>query len=258
MVKVRNLIFLLSIFFLSSCGGDWLPISLDENLGYQSSQQVEENGFFKIVDESEYPEAYSSLNKLKDKILASGQLKHRDDFRWELKIIEDDSVLNAFCLPGGYIYVFTGLIKYLPNESALAGVLGHEMAHADMRHGTKQMVKNMGIGLILQFIFGVDNSSLLNIGANLLSLSFSRSDEKEADLKSVNYLYATDYDARGVATFFEKLKKENKDPELIEFISTHPNPDNRIEEILKEWKRLGAKKGEKYTNEYQILKNNLP
>ena len=61
------------------------------------------------------------------------------DFDWELKIIHDDETLNAFCAPGGYIYVYTGLIKFLAHEDNLAGVIGHEIAHADLRHSTQQL-----------------------------------------------------------------------------------------------------------------------
>jgi predicted Zn-dependent protease len=190
--------------------------------------------------------------------LASGKVKHSKDFNWELKIIKDDSVLNAFCLPGGYIYVYTGLMKYLDSEDALAGVLGHEMAHADLRHGTTQMVKNMGLSLGLQLIFGGDASQLINIGANLISLSFSRGDEKEADMRSVEYLYETELDARGTGIFFDKLQKEGKDAGVIEFLSTHPNPENRVEEINRKWKELGGKKGKNNKEAYQKMLKSLP
>ncbi len=213
---------------------------------------------FRILDAAEYTEAYEKLNQIRDKILQSGKLVHRNDFPWELKIIEDDSVLNAFCLPGGYIYIYTGLIKYLNTEDALAGVLGHEMAHADLRHGTNQMLKNYGLSMIIHFIFGADNSVLLGIGQNLLSLSFSRADENEADMKSVELLDGTDYDARGVARFFEQISADEKVPAVIEYVSTHPNPENRIQKINEKWNELGAKTGKSFKKEYLQLKKSLP
>lgn len=250
---------LLSSFFFVSCGNNWIPLSVDETIGSQSASQIN-NGMagLQILDESEYPEPYAYLNKLKDEIIASGKVKHANDFKWELKIVEDDSVLNAFCLPGGYIYVYTGLIKYLDSDHALAGVLGHEMAHADLRHGTSQMVQKMGLSLVIQLIFGGDVSQLVNIGANLVGLTFSRNDEKEADLASVEYLYPTSLDARGAGVFFEKLQKEGKDPGMIEFLSTHPNPENRVQKINDHWEKLGGKKGKVDKRAYQQMVETLP
>jgi predicted Zn-dependent protease len=191
-------------------------------------------------------------------LLESGQIKHKDDFKWELRIIRDDSVLNAFCLPGGYIFVYTGLIKFLDSEDELAGVLGHEIAHADLRHASNQITKQLGLTLVIKLIFGWDQNALLNIAGNLLSLSFSRAHEKEADEQSVRYLSHTNYDARGVMRFFEKMDKQGKNPQVAEFLSTHPDPENRVADIVAKWKELGAHKGERYVDEYAELKRELP
>jgi predicted Zn-dependent protease len=261
-MKLKNILLIIgATFLLSSCGGkiiDYVPLDVDKTIGEQADNQFSNGQIGIVLSQDEYPEAYEHLNKIKDKILASGKVKHKDDFPWEVRIIEDDSVLNAFCIPGGYIYVYTGIIKYLDSEDALAGVLAHEIAHADLRHGTSQMLKNMGIGFLLQSILGIDNSSLLNLGVNLIGLSFSRADESDADMNSVIYLYPTDYDAKGAKIFFEKIQKDDKNPGIPEFISTHPNPENRVEKIIAKWKELGSKKGKKFTEEYKDFKNSLP
>jgi len=172
-------------------------------------------------------------------------------------LVEDDSMLNAFCLPGGKIVVFTGIVKYLDSEDALAGVLAHEIAHADLRHGTGQMLKSMGISLLLKAVLGIDNSSLVNLGIELLGLTFSRADETQADLNSVRYLYETEYDARGAARFFEKINEKGGQG-VPEFVSTHPNPDKRVEKIEEEWKNLGGKKGQAFEKRYKEFKSSLP
>lgn len=257
-MKKITLGFLL-IGLLSSCGGSWIPTEMDASLGEQGRTYINENpSEFNIIEPHEAPYAYERLEAIRDQILESGEVKHKNNFTWELKIVHDDSVLNAFCLPGGYIYVYTGLIKYLNSEAALAGVIGHEIAHADERHSVQQMVKNLGISLAMQYILGIDNSGLLNLGANLLSLSFSRSDETDADLLSVKYLYPTPYDARGAAHFFEKLEKENEHGAVPEFISTHPNPDNRVEKIHNEWEKLGGKPGKLFEENYAKILADLP
>lgn len=253
---------LLLIMLLSSCGDEgivaYVSTDLDKMIGEQVKNQINDNPEqFKILEEDEYPKAYARLNHIKSEILNSGMVKHKEDFTWELKIVDDTTILNAFCVPGGYIYVYTGLIKYLDSEDQLAGVMGHEIAHADLRHSTRQLVQSYGLSLLIKFIFGFDGGGLVNIAANLAGLKFSRSHESEADKQSVIYLYHTDYDARGVKGFFEKLNKENKNPQIIEFLSTHPEPDNRIQKIDDEFRMLGGKEGKTYSREYEDLKKSL-
>jgi predicted Zn-dependent protease len=170
--------------------------------------------------------------------------------------LNNDTILNAFCTPGGYIYVYTGLIHYLDSEDQLAGVLGHEIAHADLRHSTEQMTKNYGLRLAIQFFLG-DVTLLGTIAGGLAGLTFSRDDETESDLQSVRYLYDTDYDPRGVARFFEKMEQRGESLGPLVFLSTHPNPENRVKNIMTEWKRLGSKKGKVNKEEYDALKKNL-
>lgn len=255
----NSLIWIALLTLLSSCGVDWVPISIDKTLGEQGQNEIAAGGTsgMKVLDPEKHPVAYGKLRSMRDEILNSGKLKHRNDFEWDLHIIKDDSVLNAFCLPGGHIYVFTGLIKYLDNESSLAGVLGHEMAHADCRHSTDQLVKNLGISLLIKVILGFDHGVLVDLGANLLGLSFSRSDETEADLRSVEYLYPTRFDARGASHFFEKIKNDPRNPGIPEFVSTHPDPGNRTEEIIKHWENLGGKEVQDNPENYRELVKDL-
>jgi len=257
-----SIVIFILVLFISSCGEEgmvsYVSADIDKMIGEKVKEQIENNpNQFRILDEDDYPKAYERLNHIKIEILNSGFVKHKNDFTWELKIVDDTSVLNAFCVPGGYIYVYTGLIKYLDSEDQLAGVMGHEIAHADLRHSTRQLIQNYGISLLIKFIFGYDGGGLINIAANLAGLKFSRSHESEADIQSVKYLYHTPYDARGVKGFFEKLNKENKNPQIVEFLSTHPEPDNRIQKIDDEFKLLGGKKGKMFTKEYIELKRSL-
>lgn len=127
----------------------------DKSLGQQTVQQIlADPATYPILSESQYAAAYSYMNAMRDKILNSGQVQHKNDFEWKLYIINDPNTQNAFCTPGGYIFVYTGLIKYLDNASSLAGVLGHEMGHADHRHFTTQMTKQYGIQTLLDVILG--------------------------------------------------------------------------------------------------------
>ena len=165
------------------------------------------------------------MNSLRDVILNSGQIKYKDEFEWKLHIIKDDKTLNAFATPGGYIYVYTGLIRFLDSEDQLLGVLGHEMAHADKRHSTRQLSKSLGVALLLDAVLGERDAIEQILGA-LVSLTFSRGHETEADEFSVNYLCPSPYNAAGSAGFFQKMEGQQQPPE---FLSTHPNPANRVQ-----------------------------
>ena len=200
-----------------------------------------------------------TIERVRDSLLATGEVNYDNLFTWNVHIIHNDSVLNAFCTPGGYIYFYTGLIRFLDNEAEFAGVMGHEMAHAAQRHSTQQMTNAYGMQLLLSIVLGQNPNALAEIAADLAagvaSLAFSRDDEYESDEYSVRYLYKTSYDARGVAGFFEKIEGSPQPPE---FLSTHPNPGNRVEKINEVWTELGGKTGETYPERYQQFKNTLP
>lgn len=208
-----------------------VPLSQDVELGKQVSKQIENDKNIKILSEEKYKDAYTYLRNMTENILNSGQVQNRKNFNWTVKIIHDDKTLNAFCTPGGFIYVYTGLIKYLDREDYLAGVLGHEIAHADKRHSTKQMLENQGIQILTQAVMGKNKNAIVSLAQNLVALKFSRNDETEADKKSVDYLCGTIYQADGAAGFFTKLQEENKGGTVPQFLSTHPNPANRVAAI---------------------------
>ena len=200
----------------------------DIKLGKQVKNEIESDPKkFPILNESQNREIYRYIRSLRDVILNTKKLKYKDKFAWEIKIIKDDKTLNAFATPGGYIYVYTGLMKFLDSEDELLGVLGHEMAHADRRHSTRQLTKSVGLAILLDAALGKKESVEQIVGA-LLNLQFSRSNESEADEYSVRYLCPTAYNAAGAAGFFKKMLNRPSPPE---FLSTHPSPKNRVQNI---------------------------
>lgn len=218
---------------LSSCQDGVLLFSIEDDkaMGAQVDAEIEADpASFPILDRNTNQQAYAYLEAMKNEILNSGEVKYADEFVWELHIIDDDQTLNAFATPGGYIYVYTGLIHYLEDASSLAGVMGHEIGHSDGRHSSKQMQKQYGVATLLQILTGGDPGALAQLAGNLLALSFSRSDETDADNRSVRYLCPTDFEADGAANFFQKIIDEGN-PTPPQFLSTHPNPDNRVENI---------------------------
>ncbi|QNH60494.1 M48 family metalloprotease [Hymenobacter sediminicola] len=220
----------------SSDGDGVLLFSVEDDkaLGEQVAAQTDSTYRAKgqlLERNSTNARAYQLLDGVVNKVLNSGEVKYRTEFPWDVKIIKDDAVQNAFATPGGHIYVFSGLIKFLDNENQLAGVLGHEIAHADRRHTSKQLQQQYGISLLLSILVGDNPNQLVQIAAGLGQLKFSRDDESEADQYSVIYLNKTEYACDGAAGFFIKAEAQNQSGNGPAFLSTHPAPASRIQEI---------------------------
>ncbi|MDP2037421.1 MAG: M48 family metalloprotease, partial [Ignavibacteria bacterium] len=174
--------------------------------------------------------------KIFQPILQSPDVLYKNVFKYNLEVIKNDTILNAFAVPGGPVYVYTGLLKYLDSEAALAGVLGHEIAHAERRHATNRMTKQMGIQMVTQLVLGQNPSQTAMIVSNLFTgmtlLANSRADEDESDQVSMKYLQATKYYPGAVKFFFEKMRDDGKVEKggqgISVFLSTHPDPIARI------------------------------
>ncbi len=257
------------IAFGVSCSDDGspgviFPVSQDIALGAQVNQQIrtDTTGQFPILDEATYPAAYGHIRRIMDKILESPDIRYGDRFAYDsIKIINAD-VLNAFATPGGYIYVYTGLIKYLDSEDQLAGVLGHEIAHAERRHSSRQLQNQYGIAILSAIILGNDPDRLAEIttaiAGGLASLSFSRKFETESDDYSVRYLSSSEYACNGAAGFFQKIKDQGQCTGSMTWLSTHPDPCDRIEEINQKATDVGCSTTELNPSTYQDFKNSLP
>lgn len=238
-------------------GFNLFSIDQDRQLGAQVAAEIEANPKeYPILDSASNKEVYAYLYKIRNNILNSGNVKHKDDFTWRLRIIKDDSTLNAFCTPGGYIYVYTGIMKYLDNEAQLAGVLGHEIAHADFRHSTRQMTKIYGVQSLVGILAG-DRKMLAQITTGIVGLKFSREHEAEADKGSVTFLCPTTYQADGGAGFFEKITASggSKTPE---FLSTHPSPEGRVEAFKNYKVELACQGTSDFAAEYKKMVAKLP
>jgi predicted Zn-dependent protease len=241
---------------VKSEGVNIFTIAQDKEFGAQVASEIDANpAEYPILDSARYKEVYAYVYKVRNNILNSGKVTHKNDFNWRIRIINDDKTLNAFCTPGGYIYVYTGILKYLDSEDQFAGVLGHEIGHADMRHSTRQMTKLYGVQVLLDAIAG-DRETIKTLTTNIVGLKFSREHETEADQRSVEYLCPTPYNAAGGAGFFQKIQ-DSGSGNTIEFLSTHPNPVNRIEHFHKAKTDLGCGGTNTYTNEYKQMLANL-
>jgi hypothetical protein len=160
----------------------------------------------------------------------------------------NDKAINAFALPGGYVFVNRGAIEAADNEAQLAGVIAHELSHVALRHGTNQATKAMlaetGLG-IFGAVFGdtTGGALLTELGsftAGGVLLRYSRTAESQADVMGTQILYDAGYDPRALAQFFEKLEAETKGKNPPEFFSDHPNPEHRVGRVDEEVEKLGG------------------
>lgn len=241
-----------------SPGFNLFSVEDDMSLGHQVMQEIESQpDKYPILDSASYVTAYQHLYRMRDTLLATGRVDYAEKFPWRIRIIHDDSTYNAFCAPGGYIYIYTGIIKFLDNEAQLMGVLGHEMAHAARRHSTQLLTQAYGVQTLLSLITGRDSSLLNEIVGGLLLLSFSRDHERDADAHSVIYLCPTTYKADGAAYFFEKITAGGTVTPPA-FLSTHPDPGERVQNIRSKAQELGCSGDQMYDARYAQLKASLP
>ena len=168
-------------------------------------------------------------------------------YPWEFHCVNSKEI-NAFALPGGYVFVNRGAIEVADNEAQLAAVMAHELSHVALRHGTAQASKAQlaqGAAGIFSGIFGGSaGGALLSqgvaLGAGSILLKYSRTDETQADVLGTQTIYDLGYDPRAMAQFFEKLEAETKGQNPPQFLSDHPNPGNRIERVNEEIDKLGG------------------
>ncbi|MFM8436937.1 MAG: M48 family metallopeptidase [Candidatus Kapaibacterium sp.] len=207
------------------------PLTHDVSLGANIDKELRTNAREYPVVEDAVLRSY--VQDMVKRITASPEVRYAREFPYTVTILDGPSTINAFCTPGGYIYVYTGLLKTLDNEASLAAVLGHEIAHAECRHSTERMTKAMGAQLLLDVALGSDASQTATTAANLFTglalLKNSRDEEVEADAKSFSYLQHTDWYPGAIRYFFEKIRGASRGGAVERWTSTHPLPQDRID-----------------------------
>lgn len=160
----------------------------------------------------------------------------------------NDKEINAFALPGGYVFINRGAIEACDNEAQLAGVMAHELSHVALRHGTAEATKaqaaQLGVGILSAVFGGNAGGALLTelgqFSAGGVLLRYSRTAETQADVMGTQVLYDSGYDPRALVQFFEKIEAETKGQNPPEFFSDHPNPEHRVERVEEEIGKLGG------------------
>ncbi|HNT35084.1 MAG TPA: M48 family metallopeptidase [bacterium] len=181
--------------------------------------------------------------------IATAASKDRSDVTYTFTVIDDPEQVNAFAVPGGYIYVFTGLMLFAENEAELASVLGHEAGHIVGRHSANQLGARIGLSLVSSVALGQNPTLLQQIVASMATtgsvLKFSRDDEREADSLGLKYTIQGGYDPNAMVSFMQRLHKKSGagDSEVAAFLSTHPLTSERIGNLQVEMAKYGKTKG---------------
>lgn len=232
-----------AMLMLSSCAttgvnrGDFNLISMEEEwqLGQQLKAEIAQQ--MRIVNDAT---TVNFINRIGREIVAQTEMAQ---LPWEFHVVADPSI-NAFNIPGGHVYVHTGLIEQVDNVAELAGVMAHEVAHGVARHATERLSSVYGLQIGAGVLLGSDPGIIQQIVASIVAQGaiarFSRSDEREADRLGVRYMYDARYNPQGMVTLFEKLINERRrSPSALEqFFASHPLTEDRIDVVEREIRRL--------------------
>lgn len=153
----------------------------------------------------------------------------RKDLQYSFKVLNSKDI-NALALPGGFIYVFKGLVDYMPSDDELAGVMGHELGHVTKRHSVKQMEKSLAFSVLFGAIFGDRGAVLQNLAYNAIMAGYSRDDEKQADSLGYTYSSKAGYNPYSMLMGLQKLAELENKPTYGIF-SSHPEPQERVERL---------------------------
>ena len=194
----------------------------DIEIGRQYAPEIEKQMGGKIPDQA----LQNYINIVGQKI---ARVSHNQSFKYQFAALHDKSV-NAFALPGGYIFITKGMLQNLQTEAQLAGILAHEIVHVVARDVANAMSTQIGIDLLLSAVKSEETSqtalTVAQLGTQIMSLRFSRTDEKEADLGGLDYIFAAGYNPYGLVESMEMLAAQSQE-RPIEFLSTHPAPEDR-------------------------------
>ncbi|HVG25096.1 MAG TPA: M48 family metallopeptidase [Thermoanaerobaculia bacterium] len=238
---------LVAVMLAAGCGsggaaGDFNLISIEEEwqLGAQLSQDIARQ-----VRLSNDPTLNSYISQVGQRIVAQTP-EPFNRLPWQFHVV-DDPAINAFAIPGGHVYVNTGLIAHADNASELAGVMAHEISHVTARHSTEQISRQYGLSVLAGIALGQNPGALTQLAAQIVAggamARFSREAEREADELGIQAMARAGYNPIGMATMFEELlqSRQGQPGRVEQFFSTHPLTEERVRDARKRAQQLGDK-----------------
>lgn len=226
-----------------------IPIEWEQRLGQSAYQD-----FLGGEEAMQEGPAVAAVEEMTRRLV--GQI-HDNPYRFDVTVVKSE-VVNAFALPGGYVVVFTGLMKKAERPEEVAGVLAHELNHVLQRHGLERIVKQLGFIAVASIIFGNQQGLgqiMKQLGVELMALKFGRAQETEADLTGLQLLYRAKIDPSGMIAFFERLAE--KDEGRVEWLSTHPMSSTRVDRLKAQLAEMPKQDLEPFTFDWTKVRNSL-
>lgn len=218
------------------------------------------------LGESAYREFLTGQDVMKDG-LAVGAVKEmtqrlashvpHNPYRFDVTVVKSD-VVNAFALPGGYVVVFTGLMKKADSPEEVAGVLAHELNHVLQRHGLERIIKQLGFVAVVSIVLGNPpglGGVMKQLGIELMTLKFGRAQETEADTTGLDLLHRAKVNPEGMITFFQRLAE--KDDGRVEWLSTHPMSSARADHLKARLAEMPKQTSEPFSFEWAKVRDAL-
>jgi predicted Zn-dependent protease len=243
-----------TVLFTGACdtagdgGGGFNLFSVEDDveLGADLDKQIreattDENKLeYPILDHAQYPGVKTYVQNIVNDIIKAPEVQYEKLFAYDrVEIIHDDKTVNAFCAPGGYIYVYTGLLRFVENDATLAAVLAHEIAHAERRYSTQRLTKQYGLSFMFGLLLSDNTAKIAEVLASVALLKNSQKDEFEADEYSYKYLKSIyndhpKYYPGGIKYFFNKIEDVYGTQDggiLDDLLSTHPKDSERVAKV---------------------------
>ena len=233
-ISKKSGLVILGLFFCLCAGCAVNPITGEEHFMLISEEQDIEIGRGYAPEIEKQMGGRIANESLQDYVDSVGQriarVSHRPDLEYHFVALEHKSV-NAFALPGGYVFITKGMLEKLTTEAQLAGILAHETTHIVARHASAAMSREIGIGILLSAVTPEKTPQGALVAADLarkiLGLRYSRKDEREADFGGLDYMVWAGYNPYGMVETMQMLQDQHED-RPVDFLSTHPSPQNRM------------------------------
>ncbi|WP_371379315.1 M48 family metallopeptidase [Sporomusa aerivorans] len=217
------LLVLLNLYGLPRASAGLISTQQEISLGANVAKQLESK--YGLVDD---PELAERVARIGARLVT---VADRQDLKYSFKVLNAKEV-NALAAPGGFIYIFKGLVDYMPSDDELAAVLGHELGHIDKRHSVKQIEKSWTVQLLFGLAFGDRGQVLQNLAMNAIMSGYSRKEEQEADLQGFKHIREAGFNPYSMLITMNKLNDlANKGSYGL--FSTHPDPGSRVELVQK-------------------------
>src|SRR5262245_12399441 len=248
---------------LSTVLGLWLGADLlvevaVSRIPVEWEQKLGESAYRDFLINQEVVKEGSGVGALEEMTRRLTEQIQNNPYKFQVTVVKSD-VVNAFALPGGYVVVFTGLMKKAESGEEVAGVLSHELSHVLQRHGLERIVKRFGLFTVISIIVGNQQGLvglMREIRLQLFTLRFSREQETEADITGVRLLHRAAIDPGGMIRFFERMSE--KDRERVELLSTHPMSQVRAARLKAEVAALPKQVPESFTFDWKAVHQSLP